>query len=69
MKRKFKKGYIVVIIGRYKGARGVVLGVDYERQRVLVEAVGELLRHTKPSTIHPEGGIFLKQIRVYIDLT
>ena len=66
MKCKIKKGDIVVVItGRDKGARGVVLGVDYERQRVLVEGVGEVLRHTKPSSIHPEGGIFKKNLGVH----
>ena len=66
MKCKIKKGDIVVVItGRDKGASGVVLGIDYNRERVLVEGVAEVLRHTKPSSIHPEGGIIKKNLGVH----
>ncbi|PPE03648.1 50S ribosomal protein L24 [Holospora curviuscula] len=66
MKCKIKKGdSVVVITGRDKGARGTVIAIDYARHRVLVEGAGEFLRHTKPSSSHPEGGIFKKNLGIH----
>ena len=67
MKCKIKKGDLVVVItGKDKGARGTVFGVDRERQRVLVEGTGIVVRHTKPSASNPEGGILKKNVGVHI---
>ncbi|ETZ04764.1 MULTISPECIES: 50S ribosomal protein L24 [Holospora] len=65
-KCKIKKGDIVVLIsGRDKGIKGAVLEIDYTRQRVLVENSGEVLRHTKPSSKYPDGGIVKKNLGVH----
>lgn len=43
-----KKGdTVLVIAGKDKGVRGTVLSVDVEKNRVLVEGVNRVKRHTK----------------------
>ncbi|HLS48622.1 MAG TPA: 50S ribosomal protein L24 [Actinomycetaceae bacterium] len=45
---RIKKGDLVVVIsGRDKGKQGRVLQVDLERDRVVVEGVQRMQRHTK----------------------
>lgn len=45
---RIKKGDLVVVIaGRDKGKQGRVLEVDVERDRVVVEGVQRMKRHTK----------------------
>lgn len=52
--RKIRKGdEIVVITGRDKGRRGAVLRV-YEDNRLLVENINMVKRHTKPN---PQAGV------------
>ena len=52
--KKIRKGdEVVVITGREKGQRGTVIKV-LERDRVLVENVNMVKRHTRPN---PQAGI------------
>lgn len=45
---RIKKGDLVVVIsGRDKGKQGRVLQVDVERERIVVEGVQRMQRHTK----------------------
>ncbi len=58
MKTHVKKGDDVIIIaGKNKGARGVVLSVDVKKQTVIVEGARKLKKATKPTEDDPEGGI------------
>ena len=50
---------VVVIAGSSKGKRGKVLRVD--GQRVIVEKVAMIKRHTRPSQKNPQGGIVDKE--------
>jgi large subunit ribosomal protein L24 len=60
-----RKGDTVVIIaGSNKGKRGKVLRVV--GQRVVVEKVSMMKRHTKPSQKNPQGGIVDKEGSVHI---
>jgi large subunit ribosomal protein L24 len=60
-----RKGDTVVIIaGSNKGKRGKVLRVD--GNRVVVEKVAMIKRHTKPSQKNPQGGIVDKEGSVHI---
>ncbi|MDF9717520.1 50S ribosomal protein L24 [Nocardioides sp. ChNu-153] len=53
-KLKIKKGDTVkVIAGKDKGAQGKVIGVLREEQRVIVEGVNRVKKHTKAA---PQGG-------------
>ena len=55
---KIKKGDTVkVIAGKDKGAEGKVLSVDAKNSKVVVEGVGMVTKHTKPSAANQNGGI------------
>lgn len=56
-KMKIKKDDTVKIIsGVNKGVTGKVLKVDTKDQTVLIEGVGMMHRHVKPSQLNPQGG-------------
>jgi large subunit ribosomal protein L24 len=55
---------VVVISGAYKGKRGKVLRVVDDR--VVVEKVAMIKRHTKPSQKNPQGGIVDKEGSIHI---
>lgn len=58
MKTHVKKGDdVLVIAGKNKGKRGVVLSVNAAKQTVIVEGARTLKKATKPSESDPEGGI------------
>jgi large subunit ribosomal protein L24 len=52
---------IVVVAGKEKGKRGKVLRLITKTDRVLIERVNMVKRHTKPSQKHPHGGIVEKE--------
>lgn len=52
---------VVVVAGKEKGKRGKVLRLLTKKDRVLVERVNMVKRHTKPSQKHPQGGIVEKE--------
>lgn len=59
-----RKGDMVLVIAgdtRDHGRRGKVLSVDRKRERVLVEGVNMIKRHTKPSQSNQQGGIVEKE--------
>ena len=55
---------VVVISGSNKGKRGKVLRVD--GNRVVVEKVAMIKRHTKASQKSPQGGILDKEGTIHI---
>ena len=57
---------VVVIAGKEKGKRGKVLRVDHKKNRVVVERVMMVKRHTKPSQQNPQGGIIEKEGSVHL---
>jgi len=57
---------VVVIAGKEKGKRGRVLRILTKKNRVLVERVNMVKRHTKPSQKHPQGGIIEKEGSIHI---
>jgi len=48
---------VVVITGRDKGKTGKVLAVVPKENKVVVEGVNVVKKHTKPSQKNPKGGI------------
>ena len=52
---------VVVVAGKEKGKRGKVLRLLTKKDRVLIERVNMVKRHTKPSQKHPHGGIVEKE--------
>lgn len=65
---KIKKGdEVVVIAGRDKGKRGVVLRVIDERDRLIVENVNMSKRHTKGNPMQgTAGGIIEKEMPIHV---
>ena len=63
---KIKKGDTVkVIAGKDVGVEGKVLATDKKNNKVLVEGVNMVKKHTKPSVANQNGGIVEKE--AYID--
>ena len=55
---KIKKGdNVIVIAGNSKNKTGKVLSVLPEENRVIVEGVAIVKKHTKPNAKNPQGGI------------
>ena len=64
---KIKKGdNIVVITGKDKGKTGKVLEVFPKDERVLVEGVNIIARHTKPRSAQDKGGIIKKAAPIHV---
>ncbi len=61
-----KDDLVVVIAGKDKGARGKVLRVNREVERVIVEGVNRVKRHTKPTPKNPSGGIIEKEAAIHL---
>ncbi|TXD54319.1 MULTISPECIES: 50S ribosomal protein L24 [unclassified Polaribacter] len=66
-KFKIKAGDTVkVIAGTSKNSEGKVLQIIKEKDRVLVEGVNLVSKHTKPSAQSPQGGIVKKEASIHI---
>ena len=61
-----KGDQVVVISGAYKGKRGKVLRILHKTNRVVIERVMMVKRHTKPSQRNQEGGIIEKEGSIHI---
>nr|WP_304509518.1 50S ribosomal protein L24 [Anaerotignum sp.] len=59
---KLKSGdKVVVISGKDKGKQGKILKVDKKSNRVVVEGVNMIFRHTKPNANNQQGGIIKRE--------
>ena len=56
----------MVITGESKGQKGRVLEIDRNKDRVIVEGVNMVSKHTKPNAKSPQGGILKKEAPVHI---
>ncbi len=61
-----KDDVVLVIAGKDKGRKGRVLKVYPRKQRVLVEGVNIVIKHTKPSAKHPDGGRIEMEMPLHI---
>jgi large subunit ribosomal protein L24 len=57
---------VVVVAGSQKGKRGRVISVLAKKQRVIVEGVAMIKRHTRKSQQHPNGAIVEKEGSVHL---
>ena len=48
---------VMVISGKDKGRSGRVITVDWKRERLLIEGVNMVTRHTKPNAANQKGGL------------
>ncbi len=60
-----KNDTVVVISGNALGKQGKVLKVLPERNRVIIENVNIMKRHTRPSQKNPQGGVVQKEAPIH----
>ena len=62
-----KKGDVVLVLsGADKGKSGRVLRVIPDKDRVVVEGVNMIKRHSRPTQRNPKGGIVEKEAPIHI---
>ncbi|HOG75483.1 MAG TPA: 50S ribosomal protein L24 [Candidatus Marinimicrobia bacterium] len=61
-----KNDTVMVITGESKGKIGKVLKVFPDKERVIVEGVNFIKRHTRPNQQNPQGGIIEKEAPIHI---
>ena len=57
---------VKVIAGDDKGSTGKVLKVIRNKNRVIVEGVNLVSKHTKPNAANPQGGILKQESSIHI---
>jgi large subunit ribosomal protein L24 len=61
-----KNDTVKVISGKYRGKTGKVLKVFPTDEKIIVEGVNIVKRHTKPSQKNPQGGILEKEAPIHV---
>ncbi len=61
-----KNDKVIVLVGKERGKIGTVLKVDSEKERVVVEKVNIVKRHSRPSPQTGQGGIIEKEAPLHI---
>ena len=64
---RIKSGMIVKVIrGNYKGKEGKILRVINSKDRVIIEGVNLIKKHTRPSQENPKGGIVEREGSIHV---
>ncbi|WP_404406762.1 50S ribosomal protein L24 [Jeotgalibacillus malaysiensis] len=62
-----KKGdKVMVISGKDKGKTGTILATSPKTDRVIVEGVNIVKKHSKPSQMNPQGGISNMEAAIHV---
>jgi large subunit ribosomal protein L24 len=61
-----KDDTVIIIAGKDKGRSGRVLKVIPKEDRVVVEGLNLMKRHTAPNITHPNGGVISKEAPLHI---
>lgn len=61
-----KNDRVLVISGNHRGSSGRVLKVFPEAERVIVEGVNLIKRHTRPNQKNQSGGIVEKEAPIHV---
>jgi len=61
-----KNDTVKILSGKYRGKTGKVLKVYRDENRVIVEGVNIIKKHSKPSQKNPQGGIIEKEASVHV---
>jgi large subunit ribosomal protein L24 len=64
--RVVKNDMVKILSGKYSGKTGKVLKVFPDENRLIVEGVNIIKKHTKPSQKNPQGGIIEKESSIHI---
>ena len=57
---------VKVISGNHKGKEGKLLYVNPQKERVIIEGVNLIKRHTRPTQDNPQGGIVEREGSIHI---
>ena len=55
-----------VMRGNHKGKEGKILYVHPKKERVIIEGVNLIKRHTRPSQENPQGGVVEREGSIHI---
>jgi len=61
-----KNDKVKVISGNHKGKEGKILKIFRDKNRVIVEGVNIIKRHTRPNQKNPQGGISQKEASIHV---
>jgi large subunit ribosomal protein L24 len=61
-----KEDMVLVIAGNDRGKKGKVLKVFPKQNRIVVEGIHFIKRHTKPSQTNTQGGIVEKEGAIHV---
>ncbi len=61
-----KNDNVMVIAGNSRGKRGKVLKVYPDKDRLIIEGVNIIKRHTRPSQKNPQGGIVQREASIHV---
>jgi large subunit ribosomal protein L24 len=61
-----KDDTVVIIAGKDKGREGRVIKVMPKEERLVVEGLNIVKRHTKPDMAHPQGGVIGKEASIHM---
>jgi large subunit ribosomal protein L24 len=61
-----KDDTVMVITGKDKGKKGRVIAAYPRQNRVLVEGVNMVKKHTRPSQVNPQGGIIEQEAAIHV---
>ena len=61
-----KDDKVMVISGKDKGKTGVILAAFPKKDRVLVEGVNIVKKHSKPNQMNPQGGIISQEAPIHV---
>jgi large subunit ribosomal protein L24 len=67
MANKFKKNdKVKVITGKDKGKISEIISFTPKNDKVILNGVNLVKRHTKPNKLNPEGGIVQKEMPIHV---
>ena len=66
MNRLRKGDNVKVISGKERGKEGKILGFSHDGNRVLVEGLNIVKRHSRPTQAAPQGGIVEKEAGIHV---
>jgi large subunit ribosomal protein L24 len=65
VQRLRKDDTVMIIAGRERGKTGKILRVIPEKNRVIIERLNLVKRHTKPRGVQQQGGIVEKEASIH----
>jgi large subunit ribosomal protein L24 len=66
MKKIKKEDMVLVVSGDDRGKKGRVLKVFPAKEKIIVEGVNMVKRHTRPTQKMPQGGIMVVEAPIHI---